>query len=156
MLSNTGGDAGKISKTAAALNYWLAYERNDLPLEITRMSFASFNTPISNDGTLPVRLFGETLNLHRLKEMELPWLICYGTHDDLVEKDAALAPLDFVPAEVTPFPKGHVAIATSWSDPNSACALHTRFGEAQYRGPVRFHLDLDAESNHPPEKKTSR
>jgi hypothetical protein len=156
MLSNTGGDAGKISKTAAALNYWLAYERNDLPLEITRMSFASFNTPISNDGTLPVRLFGEALNLHRLKEMELPWLICYGTHDDLVEKDAALAPLDFVPAEVTPFPKGHVAIATSWSDPNSACALHTRFGEAQYRGPVRFHLDLDAESNHPPEKKTSR
>jgi hypothetical protein len=37
-----------------------------------------------------------------------------------------------------------VAIATSWSDPDSACALHTRFGDGQYRGPVRFHLDLDA------------
>ena len=62
-----------------------------------------------------------------------------------MEKETALAPLDFVPAEVTPFPKGHVAIATSWSDPNSACALHTRFGDGDYRGPVRFQLDLDAE-----------
>jgi hypothetical protein len=44
---------------------------------------------------------------------------------------------------VTPFPKGHVAIATSWSDNRSACALHTRFGEGNWRGPVRFHLDLE-------------
>ena len=62
-------------------------------------------------------------------------------------KPTALAPLDFVPAEVTPFPKGHVAIATSWSDPQSACALHTRVGDEQVRGPVRFQLDLDAEGN---------
>ena len=145
MLHRTGGDPTKISKTAAALNHWLANERNDLPLAITQMSFASYNTPIAEDGTLPVRLFGRALNLKRIKEMKLPWLICYGIHDDLVEKETALAPLDFVPAEVTPFPKGHVAIATSWSDPNSACALHTRFGDGDYRGPVRFQLDLDAE-----------
>ena len=144
MLSRTGGDVGRISKTAAALNYWLTYERKDLPLEITKMSFASFNTPITDDGRLPVRLFGEPLNIKRIKAMKLPWLICYGIHDDLVEKEAALAPQDFVPVEVTPFPKGHVAIATSWSDPDSACALHTRFGEGRYRGPVRFQLDLDA------------
>jgi len=144
MLFRTGGDARRISKTAAALNHWLANERNDLPLAITQMSFASYNTPITKDGTLPVKLFGRPLNLKRLKEMKLPWLICYGLHDDLVEKETALAPLDFVPAEVTAFPKGHVAIATSWSDPNSACALHTRFGEEQSRGPVRFQLDLDA------------
>jgi len=144
MLYRTGGDAERISKTAAALNHWLANERNDLPLAITQMSFASYNTPIAQDGTLPVKLFGRPLNLTRLKEMKLPWLICYGIHDDLVEKETALAPLDFVPAEVTAFPKGHVAIATSWSDPKSACALHTRFGEEQYRGPVRFQLDLDA------------
>jgi hypothetical protein len=45
-----------------------------------------------------------------------------------------------------------VAIATSWSDPKSACALHTRFGDDQVRGPVRFQLDLDAEgdSGHRP------
>jgi hypothetical protein len=134
----------QISKTAAALNYWLQNERNDLPIEITRISFASYNTPITEDGTLPVRLFGGKLNLKRLKEKKIPWLICYGTHDDLVEKETALAPLDHMDAEVTPFPKGHVAIATSWSFPQSACALHTRFGDGDYRGPVRFHMDLDA------------
>ena len=134
----------KISKTAAALNYWLQNERHDLPLEITRMSFASYNAPITEDGTLPVRLFGKKLNLKRLQEKKIPWLICYGTGDDLVEKETALAPLDFIDAEVTPFPKGHVAIATSWSAPDSACALHTRFGEGNYRGPVLFHMDLDA------------
>jgi hypothetical protein len=163
MLTRTAGDATKISSTAAALNYWLAYERNDLPLEITKMSFASFNTPITEDGTLPVRLFGKPLNLKRITAKKIPWLICYGIHDDLVEKEAALAPLDFVAAEVTPFPKGHVAIATSWSHPASACALHTRFGEEQYRGPVRFQLDLDADldgkpaaKKRPPKKRRPR
>jgi len=132
-----------IGKTAAALNYWLNYERFDLPLEITKMSFASYNTPITEDGILPVRLFGQKLDIHRIAEMGIPWLICHGESDDLVEPDVALAPLDFVEAEVSAFPKGHVAIATSWSHPESACALHTRFGEKQYRGPVRFHLDLE-------------
>jgi hypothetical protein len=132
-----------VSKTAAALNYWLNNERNDLPLEITKMSFASYNTPISDDGTLPIKLFGRKLNLRRLADKKIPWLICYGEHDDLVEKPTALAPVDYVPVEVTPFPKGHVAIATSWSDPTSKCALHTRFGEGNWRGPVRFQLDLD-------------
>jgi hypothetical protein len=134
----------QISKTAAAINFWLNNERFDLPLEITRMSFASYSTPIAADGTLPVRLFGRKLNLNRIKEKGIPWLICYGLHDDLVEPQTALAPLDFVAAEVSAFPRGHVAIATSWSDPKSACALHTRFGDKNYRGPVRFQLDLEA------------
>jgi hypothetical protein len=134
----------KISKTAAGLNYWLNNERNDLPMEITRMSFVSYNTPIATDGTLPVTLFGRKLNLHRLKEKKVPWLICYGLNDNLVEPPTALAPLDHLDAEVSAFPKGHVAIATSWSDPKSACALHTCFGEKNYRGPVRFQLDLEA------------
>ncbi|MDJ0781831.1 MAG: metal transporter [Desulfosarcinaceae bacterium] len=142
---NRPSDGGfEISKTAAALNYWLQNERFDLPLAITRISHASYNVPISADGTLPVRLFGKPLNLKRLKEKQIPWLICYGIHDDLVEKETALAPCDHLEVEVTPFPKGHVAIATSWSAPDSACGLHTRFGEGNYRGPVRFHMDLDA------------
>ena len=107
------------------------------------MSFASYNTPISDDGTLPVRLFGRKLNLKRLQDKKIPWLICYGEHDDLVEKPTALAPLDYIEAEASSFPKGHVAIATSWSHPDSACALHTRYGDGQYRGPVLFHMDLD-------------
>jgi len=133
----------KISKTAAGLNYWLNTERNDLPMEITRMSFVSYNTPITTDGTLPVTLFGRKLNLRRLKEKRIPWLICYGLNDNLVEPPTALAPLKHLEVEVSAFPKGHVAIATSWSDPQSACALHTRFGDKNYRGPVRFQLDLE-------------
>jgi hypothetical protein len=126
----------------AALNYWLQQERSDLPLPITEMSFCSYTTPISSDGTLPVTLFGEKLNIRAIGEKGIPWLLCYGESDDLVEKEVALAPLDFVDVEVTPFPKGHVAIATSWSHPDSACPLDGRFGKNQVRGPVRFHLDL--------------
>jgi hypothetical protein len=143
MFARQPGEDYHVGKTAAALNYWLQNERYDLPLDITRMSFVSYNTPISADGTLPVRLFGRKLNLKRLRDKKIPWLICHGIHDDLVEPETALAPLDHIEAEVTPFPKGHVAIATSWSHPNSACALHTRFGDGNHRGPVRFHMDLD-------------
>ncbi len=145
MFQKLGPDAAKkVSKTALALNYWLLHERSDLPLEITKMSFASFNTPITADGVLPITLFGQKLSLKRFESMNIPWLICYGEKDDLVEKEAALAASDYIDVEITPFPKGHVAMATSWSDPNSACALHTRFGDGNWRGPVRFHLDLDA------------
>jgi len=147
MFAGQKGDRIQISKTAAALNYWLNHERNDLPMEITRMSFASYNTPITSEGTLPVKLFGKKLNLKRLAEKRIPWLICYGEGDDLVEKETALAPLDHIEAEVTPFPKGHVAMATSWSHPESPYALHTRFGEKKTRGPVLFQLDLDGVSN---------
>lgn len=143
LVSSSGKSEVKFTKMAAALNNWLVNERSDLPMEITKMSFASYNTPITKDGVLPVKLFGRELNLKRIKEKKIPWLICYGVHDNLVEPETALAPLDHVQAEVTPFPKGHVAIATSWSAPNSACALHTRFGEGNWRGPVRFHMDLD-------------
>ena len=136
-----------VSKTAAGLNYWLGNERSDLPMAITKISFAAFNTPISDDGTLPVTLFGRRLNLTRIREKNLPWLICYGTHDDLVEADCALAPVDYVDAEVAPFPKGHVAMATSWSHPDSDYALHRRFDGGRYRGPVRFHLDLANETD---------
>jgi hypothetical protein len=144
MFVGQRGSEFKISKTAAGLNYWLNNERNDLPMAITRMSFISYNTPIAPDGTLPVKLFGRTLNLKRLPAKRIPWLVCYGLNDNLVEPPTALAPLDHVEAEVSAFPKGHVAIATSWSDPASACALHTRFGDTNCRGPVRFHLDLEA------------
>jgi hypothetical protein len=154
-----------VGKTAAALHYWLNNERSDLPLDITGMSFASYNTPIASDGTLPVRLFGQPLNLKRIKQKGVPWLICYGEGDMLVEKPVALAPLEHVHAEVAAFPKGHVAMATSWSEPRSAYALHTVFGDGKYRGPVRFHLDLDAQISpeeagspisQPPKKKPVR
>ena len=150
MLKNASdGDSreGKklnVSKTALAINYWLTYERNDLPMAITDMSFKSYNIPITSDGTLPVKLFDRKLNFKRLKEKGIRWLVCYGEKDDLVEKETALAPLDYVDAEVTMFPKGHVAIATSWSLPTTKYGLHKRF-ENNQRGPVRYHLDMEEE-----------
>ena len=138
------GDRGpaKISKTAAAINHWLIFDRKDLPEAITKMSFDSYTVPVDDQGNLPFKLFDRKLNFKRLQEKNISFLICYGDKDDLVDKDAALAPLDYIPAEITCFPKGHGAIATSWSRPDSACALHTRFGD-NYRGPVRFQLDLE-------------
>jgi hypothetical protein len=145
LVAHTNGNPEAISKTASALNHWLMYERNDLPMEITRMSFESYNTPITADGTLPVKLFGRKLNLKYLEAKQIKWLICYGLQDDLVEPQTALAPLDYIDAEVTAFPKGHVAIATSWSFPESAYALHQRYEKDGGVGPVRFQLDLEAE-----------
>lgn len=149
-LGSFQGEDGpvQIGKTGAAMNHWLLYDRSDLPEGITKLSFDSYTIPIAADGTLPVTLFGRPLNLKAIREKGIRWLICYAEKDDLVDPDAALAPLDHLgdAVEVTPFPKGHGAIATSWSDPSSACALHTRFGKG-YRGPVRFQLDLDEEAD---------
>ena len=111
------------------------------------MSFDSYTIPVDDQGNLPFKLFDRKLNFKRLQEKNIPYLICYAERDDLVDKEAALAPQDFIPVEVARFPKGHGAIATSWSRPDSACALHTRFGN-NYRGPVRFHLDLENEGRN--------
>jgi poly(3-hydroxyalkanoate) synthetase len=139
----------KISKTPAAINYWLLYDVTDLPVDITRMSFASYTIPVTPEGTLPVKLFNRELNFKRIKEKGIPWLICCAEADDLVEKESAVAPLDWVEAEVAIFPKGHAAIATSWSLPTSECALDSCF--LDYRGPVRFQLDLEeAQKPKPP------
>jgi len=144
MVAKAEATSVRLSKTALALNYWLQNERTDIPLGITEMSFASYNIPVTEDGTLPVTMFGRTLNFKTIEEKKIPWLLCYGENDDLVEKETALAPLDYIKVETTPFPKGHVAIATSWSHPESAYALHKRFGkDGQYRGPVRFQMDLN-------------
>jgi hypothetical protein len=147
LMDATVGRGKPINKTAAAVTYWLTQQRHDLPLEITKLSFASYNIPITTDGTLPFTAFGRPLNLKHIAEQGIRWLICYGESDTLVEKETALAPLDYIDAEVSAFPKGHVAIATSWSLPTSACALHTCFGDNKTRGPVRFHLDVEQEED---------
>jgi len=151
MLEHFRKKGAQLSKTILALNHWLYHQRHDLPMEITKLSFASYNTPITKEGVLPFKAFNRPLNMKRLAEKGIPMLICYGENDALVEKPCALAPLDYIDAEVAPFPKGHVAIATSWSQPASEYALHTRFGEG-YRGPVRFQLDLEQEQTNSREK----
>lgn len=145
MFDYPGNESASISKTAAALNYWLTYEKTDLPMGITRMSFLSYNNPIEEDGTTPITLFEKKIDFRYIKEKKIKWLICYGENDDLVEKDAALAPLKYCDAEVAAFPKGHVAIATSWSHPESKYALDKKFGNN--KGPVLFQLELDEEAS---------
>ncbi len=137
-----------IGKTAAAINYWLIYDRTDLPPAITQMSFDSYTIPVSSGGDLPFRLFGRRLNFDYMREKGIRFLICYAGNDDLVDPPAALAPQDFIEVELTEFPKGHAAIATSWSDPDTEYALHKRYPNGQ-RGPVRFQLDLDEALSSP-------
>jgi hypothetical protein len=153
MMFDKPGRPAKVNKTAAAINHWLLYDRADLPLGITKMSLQSYLTPVDKDGTLPVKLFNRPLNFKRFKEKNIPWLICIAEKDDLVDEGASLGPLEWVDAEVTVFPKGHAAIATSWSMPTSECAVDSCFrneshapssrSAEQCRGPVRYQLDLD-------------
>ncbi len=144
----------KIGKTAAAINQWMLYDQADLPYNITKMSFDSYTVPIDKEGNLPVTLFGRKLNLKRIEEKKIPWLICIAEGDDLVDREAALAPRDYIDSrvEVCVFPKGHASIATSWSIPTSQCALHLHFHPPgtpamgyckTCRGPVCFQIDLD-------------
>ena len=151
MLTGQNDVPFQINKTVAALNYWLQNERSDIPMSVTGMSFDSYSIPVTEDGTLPVTIFGKKLNFHAIKEKNIRWLLCYGETDDLVEKEVALAPLDYIDVEVTPFPKGHVAMATSWSHPESSCALDSIFGPGKCRGPVRFQLDLAEECSKTPQ-----
>jgi len=157
MMFDKPGQVAKVNKTAAAINHWMLYDRTDLPIGITRASFDSYTLPVDKDGTLPVKLFNQPLNLKRFKEKNIPWLICIAEKDDLVDEAASLAPLDWVDAEVTVFPKGHTAMATSWSMPTSECAIDSCFSykshpsssrpEGPCRGPVRYQLDLEESKN---------
>jgi hypothetical protein len=153
MFEPPAGQHARISKTAAAINHWIKYDQADLPVGIVKMSFDSYTVPIDGEGTLPITLFGRKLNLKRLEEKKIPWLICIADEDDLVDREASLAALDYIDAEVSVFPKGHASLATSWSDPTSACAPHLRYRlphrppsdpDKEYRGPVCFQIDLDA------------
>ena len=135
-----------VGKTAAAINHWLVYDRTDLPVSITNLSRLWYTIPISPEGDLPFELFGRRLNLNYINEKGIKFLICYGRDDKLVEPSSSLAPLDFVDAETAEFPKGHAAILTTWSHPDSEYALRKRFPNGQ-RGPVRFHLDLDEDQS---------
>jgi len=141
MIQGRPNDNKPVPRIAAAINRWICGDRTDLPFEISKMSFASYTTPIDKDGNLPFKLFGKALNLKHIENKGINFQICYAEKDDLVEKNAALAPLDFIKAEVTSFPKGHGAIATSWSKPDSPYPLDGEFNGV--RGPVKFHLDAE-------------
>ena len=134
-------------KTVAALFRWLLKERVHLPLAIAQMSSCTFQKPISDDGTLPVQLYGKPLNIKDLIRLKMPWYQNYAIKDDLVTPPCATAGNKFLEGsgllESVAFHGGHVAILTS---PYSKKApVNGTFKDAtgkMVRGPVKFQLDI--------------
>lgn len=134
-------------KTPAALFRWLLKERVHLPLAIANMSSHTFQDPIAEDGTLPVKLFGEALNVKNLIDLKVPWYQNYAIKDDLVTPPCATAGNKFLEGwdglESVAFFGGHVAILTS---PYAKKApVNGSFKDANgkdSRGPVKFQMDI--------------
>lgn len=142
MQKATDGNPGK---TVAALFRWLSHERVHLPLAISTMSTTTFQQPISPEGILPVKLFGDELNIKNLEKMGVKWYQGYAKRDDLVPVACATAAnrfLDEKTLEAVEFPGGHVSILTSphsWKSP-----INGHFGDK--RGPVAWLLEFENKS----------
>ena len=136
-------------KTPAALFRWLLKERVHLPLEIAKMSSSTFQEPIAEDGTLPVQLYGQPLNLKGLAELKVHWYQNYAIKDDLVTPACATAGNKHLEGsdivESVAFYGGHVAILTS--PYGKKAPVNGEFVDAigkQSRGPVKFQLDISS------------
>jgi len=133
--------------TVAALFRWLLKERVHLPLGIANMSTCTFHDPISEDGVLPVSLYGKSLKVGDLKDMGVKWYQNYALRDDLVTPDCATAANKFLEGtdviESVPFPGGHVAILTSpYNKRAPVNDYFTAKDGTKYRGPVKFQLEI--------------
>jgi hypothetical protein len=134
-------------KTTAALFRWLLKERVHLPFGIHSMSSLTFQEPIADNGDLPVKMFGETLNVKKLADMNMHWYQDYALKDDLVTPQCATGANKHLEGtgvvESVPFPAGHVAILTS--PYNKRAPVNGEFqgkDGSTYRGPVKFQLDI--------------
>jgi len=134
-------------KTVAALYRWLLKERVHLPFGIHGMSSLTFQEPIADNGDLPVKLFGETLNVKKLADLNVHWYQDYALLDDLVTPECATGANKHLEGtgiiESVPFPAGHVAILTS--PYNKRAPVNGEFQAKDgktYRGPVKFQLDI--------------
>jgi hypothetical protein len=133
----------KFSKTMAAIRCWMKHGLRDLPLNITKLSFDSYDTAVDDDGYLPIKLFECRLNFKHLTKAKIKVQICYASDDDLVTKEASLAPCRFVDGiEVTEYENaGHMSIATTLCHPDSPWALDKVYSNGS-RGPILFHQSL--------------
>jgi hypothetical protein len=134
-------------KTPAALFRWLLKERTHLPIEIAKMSSCTFQQPIGADGTLPVQLFGQPLNVRKLKDLKIKWYQNYAIKDDLVTPPCATAANRFLDGtdvvESVAFHGGHVAILTSpYAKKAPVNGTFTDATGKKVRGPVKFMLDM--------------
>lgn len=136
-------------KTPAALFRWLLKERVHLPIGIAAMSSHTFQEPIAEDGTLPVKLFDKPLKVQDLAKLGVKWYQNFAIKDDLVTPACATAGNKFLDGtsvlESVAFHGGHVAILTS---PYAKKApVNGEFVDAlgkKVRGPVKFMLDMAA------------
>lgn len=123
---------GNLPMTQVATSRWMEYDRVDLAPKIVKYSLDTFSKPITANGTMPVSLFGKPLNIKRINEKRIRCLICIAEKDTLVPREVTTAPLDFVKAELTVFPGGHVArLVKEGLEPISG------------PDPVKFHLDME-------------
>jgi len=134
-------------KTPAALFRWLLKERVHLPRAIANMSSHTFQDPIGDDGTLPVKLFDQPLNVKSLIDLKVPWYQNYAIKDDLVTPPCATAGNKFLEGwnglESVAFFGGHVAILTS--PYGKKAPVNGTFKDANgkdSRGPVKFQMDI--------------
>ena len=134
-------------KTPAALFRWLLKERVHLPRAIANMSSHTFQDPIGDDGTLPVKLFNQPLNIKSLIDLKVPWYQNYAIKDDLVTPPCATAGNKFLEGwnglESVAFFGGHVAILTS--PYGKKAPVNGTFKDANgkdSRGPVKFQMDI--------------
>ncbi|MBK8906946.1 MAG: metal transporter [Rhodospirillales bacterium] len=151
LQSATKGNPGK---TPAALYRWLRKERVHLPPATADMSSISFQQPITEDGTLPVKLFGKPLNIRDLAGLGVKWYQNYATKDDLVTPPCATAGNRFLDAtdviETVALPGGHVAILTSpYSKSAPVNGVFTDAMGKSARGPVKFQLDMSKSAAGP-------
>lgn len=134
-------------KTPAALFRWLLKERVHLPLAIANMSSHSFQDPIADDGTLPVQLFGQPLNIKHLVDLNVPWYQNYAIKDDLVTPLCATAGNKYLEGwnglESVAFFGGHVAILTSpYAKKAPVTGTFKDANGKDSRGPVKFQMDI--------------
>jgi len=117
VLMYVAAEKGKQpSPTVYALNRWML-ERTDIPLEMTKESYASYTIPITPEGVLPIKRFGQPVSFNWFKQHpEVLFKLFYAGDDDLVDEPTALAPQKHGAVEkknVHDMKRGHVAGATS-------------------------------------------
>ena len=142
----TGMNPGK---TPAALFRWLLKERVHLPLAIANMSSHTFQDAIADDGTLPVKLFDEPLNIKNLIDLKVPWYQNYAIKDDLATPACATAGNKHLEGwdglESVAFFGGHVAILTSpYGKKAPVTGEFTDANGNAARGPVKFQMDISS------------
>jgi hypothetical protein len=120
-----------------------------LPVAIAEMSSITFQEPIAEDGTLPIRLFGNRLRISDLAKIGVRWYQNYALKDELVTPACATAANKFLAysglLESVPFPGGYVAILTSpYSKKSPVDGRFKGKDGNDYRGPVLFQLDISA------------